>query len=175
MWLSGLSIFFLRVVDVSLYTVRLMMVVRGRRALAWIFAFCQSVVFVSALRAVLSDLDNWAKILGYSAGFATGILSGMWLEGRLAVGYTHLRIISPRRGAELAERLRSAGFAVTEISAMGRDGAVNLLSCSVLRKDTQPVVALIQQIDPDAFVTAESVREVTGGFWRRRKPSTADS
>ncbi|MBP1702473.1 MAG: hypothetical protein H6Q38_1580 [Chloroflexi bacterium] len=172
MWLSGLSIFFMRVVDVSLYTVRLMMVVRGRKALAWIFAFFQSFVFVSALRAVLADLNDWAKILGYSTGFATGILTGMWLEGRLAVGYTHLRVISPRRGAEMAENLRSAGYAVTEIPARGRDGAVNLLSCSVQRKHASQVEAIILQIDPEAFVTAEAVREVTGGFWKSRKDIT---
>jgi uncharacterized protein YebE (UPF0316 family) len=163
--LSAIPIFFLRVVDVSLYTVRLMMVVRGRKALAWTFAFFQSFVFVTALQMVLSDLGDWAKFLGYAAGFATGILTGMWLESRMAVGYTHLRVISPRRGAELAERLREAGFAVTEISGMGRDGVVNLLSCNVLRKQAGQLESLVQQIDPEAFMTAEDVRKVDGGFW----------
>jgi uncharacterized protein YebE (UPF0316 family) len=166
-WLAAIPIFFLRMVDVSLYTVRLMMVVRGRKVLAWIFAFLQSFVFVTALRLVLSDLGDWAKYLGYAAGFATGILTGMWLEGRLAIGYTHLRVVSPRRGAELTERLREAGFAVTEIAGIGRDGAVDILNCSVLRKQTGQFVALVQQIDPDAFMTAEDVRKVDGGFWRR--------
>jgi len=165
--LSAIPIFLLRVVDVTLYTVRLMMVVRGRKVLAWIFAFCQSFVFVSALRMVLSDMGDWAKYLGYAAGFATGILTGMWLEARLAVGYTHLRVVSPRRGAELTERLRQAGFAVTEISGIGRDGAVDILNCSVLRRQAGQFESLVQQIDPDAFMTAEDVRKVDGGFWRR--------
>ena len=55
MLLSAIPIFFLRVVDVSLYTVRLMMVMRGRKLLAWIFAFFQSFVYINALRLVLSD------------------------------------------------------------------------------------------------------------------------
>jgi uncharacterized protein YebE (UPF0316 family) len=165
--LSAVPIFLLRVVDVTLYTVRLMMVVRGRKALAWIFAFFQSIVFVTALRLVLSNLGDWAKFLGYAAGFATGILTGMWLESRMAVGYTHLRVMSPRRGAELAERLREVGFAVTEIAGMGRDGAVNILSCSVLRKQAGQFEAIVEQVDPEAFMTAENVRQVDGGFWRR--------
>jgi uncharacterized protein YebE (UPF0316 family) len=163
--LSAIPIFFLRLVDVSLYTVRLMMVVRGRKVLAWVFAFFQSFVFVTALRMVLSDMGDWAKYLGYSAGFATGILTGMWLEARLAVGYTHLRVISPRRGAELTERLREAGFAVTEIAGIGKDGAVGILNCSVLRRQAGQFESLVQQIDPDAFMTAEDVRKVDGGFW----------
>jgi uncharacterized protein YebE (UPF0316 family) len=163
--LPALSVFCLRVVDVTLYTLRLMMVMRGRKALAWIFGFLQSFVFVLALQAVLKDVSDWGKMLGYAAGFATGIITGMWLEGRLAVGYTHLRVISPRRGVELAERLREEGYAVTEISGMGRDGTVNLLNCSVLRKYAVRVEDLIQQIDPEAFITAEAVHKVGGGFW----------
>jgi uncharacterized protein YebE (UPF0316 family) len=163
--LSALTLFSLRVVDVSLYTLRLMMVVRGRKRMAWVFAFMQSTVYVVAIRAVLSDLGNWGKVIGYAAGFATGIVIGMWLEGRLAIGYTHLEIISPRRGAELAETLRQAGYGVTEVSGQGKDGMVAVLNCSVLRRNTRKVEEIVIQIDPEAFVTAESVRAVRRGFW----------
>lgn len=163
--LSALTLFALRLVDVSLYTLRIMMVVRGRKRMAWGFAFLQSIVFVVAIRAVLSDLGNWGKIIGYAAGFATGIVVGMWLEGRLAIGYTHLEIISPRRGAELAETLRQAGYGVTEVSGQGKDGMVAVLNCSVLRRNTRKVEEIVIQIDPEAFVTAESVRAVRRGFW----------
>jgi uncharacterized protein YebE (UPF0316 family) len=163
--LSALTLFALRVVDVSLYTVRIMMVVRGRKRIAWAFAFMQSIVFVVAIRAVLSDLGNWGKIIGYAAGFATGVIVGMWLEGRLAIGYTHLEIISPRRGAELAETLRQSGFAVTEMSGQGKDGMVSVLNCNVLRRRGRKVEEIVLRVDPDAFVTAESVRAVRRGFW----------
>jgi len=90
---------------------------------------------------------------------------GMWIEGRLAIGYTHLRVISPRRGAELAEQLRQAGYAVTEVSGQGKDGMVSLLNCSVLRRKAPGAINLVEQIDPEAFVTAEAVRAVRRGFW----------
>jgi uncharacterized protein YebE (UPF0316 family) len=162
---SFLTLFFLRLVDISLYTVRFMMVVRGRKRMAWLFGFCQAFVYVVAIRAVLSDLGNWGKIIGYAAGFATGIVVGMWIEGRLAIGYTHLRVVSARRGVELAERLRGAGFAVTEVSAFGKDGMVTLLYCNVLRRKAAEVKRIAQEIDPDSFITAEAVRSVRRGFW----------
>jgi uncharacterized protein YebE (UPF0316 family) len=152
-------------VDISLYTIRIMMVVRGRKGWAWLFAFCQSFVYVIALRAVLSDVGDWGKILGYAAGFATGNVIGMTIEGRLAIGYTHLRMISPGHGTEMAERLRSAGYAVTEVSGQGKDGMVTVLNCSIRRKKTAEVIKIIQEIDGDAFVTAEAVRSVRRGFW----------
>jgi uncharacterized protein YebE (UPF0316 family) len=164
-WLGAALIFGLRVADMTLDTLRVLVVMRGKKGLAWVLGFFQALIFVVAISSVLKNLDNPLNILGYAAGFATGILTGMWLESRMAVGYTHLRVISPRRGAELAERLREAGFAVTEISGMGRDGVVNLLSCNVLRKQAGQLESLVQQIDPEAFMTAEDVRKVDGGFW----------
>lgn len=162
---SFLTLFCLRVVDISLYTVRIMMVVRGRKAMAWTFGFCQAFVYVIALRAVLSDLGNWGKIMGYAAGFATGVALGMIIEGKLAIGYTHIRITSPRRGAELTDRLREAGFGITEISGHGKDGVVSILNCSVLRRKAAQVERMVQETDPDAFITAEAVRSVKRGFW----------
>lgn len=165
--LPAITIFALRVVDISLYTMRLMMVTRGRKKLAWLFALFQSMVFVTALRAVMADLGNWMKILGYAAGFATGLVVGMAVEGRLGIGNTHLNIISQRHGQELAEKLRAAGFGVTEIAGKGKDGAVDILLCDVRRRHVPLVRQIIQDIDPDAFITAEMLRMVLGGYLHR--------
>ena len=163
--ISFLTLFSLRLVDITLYTIRFMMVVRGRKRMAWIYGFCQAFVYVVAIRAVLSDMGNWGKIVGYAAGFATGIVIGMWIEGRLAIGYTHLRLVSPRRGVELAERLRESGYAVTEVSAFGKEGMVTLLYCNVQRRKAPEVERIAQEVDPEAFITAEAVRSVRRGFW----------
>jgi len=164
---SALIIFTLRMADVSLSTLRLLMIVHDRKALAWVLSFIKSFLFLIVLQIVLKDLDDWSKILAYATGFATGLVVGMWIEEKIAVGYTHLRITSPRRGAELAKRLRVEGYAVTEIAAQGKDGMVTLLNCNVLRKKAPEVEEIIINSDPEAFVTAEAVRSVQRGFWRR--------
>jgi len=163
--LSALLIFTLRIVDVSMATLRLLMVMRGRKGLAWIFGFFQAFVFIIAIRAVLTDIGNWQNLIGYAAGFATGSVVGMLVEERLAIGYSHIRIISSRRGNQVAEHLRSAGFAVTEIPARGKDGTVTLLNCSVRRKRASLIRKLVEEIDADAMVTAENIRAIRKGFW----------
>jgi uncharacterized protein YebE (UPF0316 family) len=165
--LPALSIFFLRIVDISLYTMRLMMVTRGRKMLAWIFALLQSMVFVTVLRTILNDLGNWSKIIGYAAGFATGLVVGMVLEGHLGIGNMHLNIVSSRRGQELAQELRAAGFGVTELAGKGKDGAVDVLLCDVRRRQVPVVRQIVQDHDPNAFITAEMLRIVLGGFWHK--------
>lgn len=164
--LGALGIFFLRVLDMTCDTLRVLFVMRGRKASAWVFGFLQSAIFVVAITSVLSNLDNPINVVAYAAGFATGSVVGIMLEERMALGYTHLRVISSRRGDAVARALRDKGYAVTEIAGRGKDGTVNVLSVSVLRKHTEAVNTLVQEIDESAFVTAEEVRHIRRGFWR---------
>jgi uncharacterized protein YebE (UPF0316 family) len=129
-WLSAVLIFFLRVSDMSLDTLRVLVVMRGRKGAAWAFGFCQSLIFV------------------------------------LAIGHIHMRIVSPRLGNAIAENLRGAGYAVTEVPGRGKDGMVTVLDIGVLRKNVDWVRRITNQVDPDAFITAEDVRPVRRGFWR---------
>jgi uncharacterized protein YebE (UPF0316 family) len=163
---EALIIFALRVSDMSLDTLRMFFVMRGRKSLAWVVGFFQALVFVIAITRVLGNLDNPLTIVSYAAGFATGNVVGMLLEERLAIGHIHLRIISPRRGSAIASRLREEGYAVTEIPARGKDGMVTLLNCSVFRRNVIRVDRIIQEVDEEAFVTAEEIHPVWRGFWR---------
>lgn len=165
-WMAAGIIFVLRVLDMSLDTLRVLVVMRGRRAAAWVLGFFQALIFVLAISSVLNDLNNPLNILGYAAGFATGNVIGMIIEERLAIGHTQLSIISSKFGAAIAEKMRQDGYAITEIPARGRDGMVTMLSCSVLRKNVDRVQKTINEVDASAFITAEDVRPVRRGFWR---------
>lgn len=164
--LLPILIFLIRVTDMSLDTLRVLFVVRGRRAQAWAVGFMQSALWVIAVASVLSHLDNLLNVLAYAAGFATGNVVGMRIEERLAIGHSHLRVISRQRGEAVAEAVRSAGYAVTELSGRGKDGTVAILTTSVRRRDIDPVRSEVLQADPDAFVTLSDVRPLHRGFWR---------
>lgn len=164
-WLNALFIFGLRITDMSLDTLRVLFVVRGRKQIAWLLGFFQSAVFVIAITRVLSDLSNPLVVLGYAAGFATGNVLGIVVEERLAIGHLQLQIVSRTRGAAVARALRANGYGVTEISARGRDGTVKLLTASVLRKDAARARKIVHESDEEAFITSEDVRPVRRGFW----------
>jgi len=165
-WLGALTIFALRVSDMSMDTLRVLFVMRGRKGVAWVLGFFQSAIYVLAISSVLSHLDNPLNVIGYAAGFATGNVVGMLIEERLAVGHLHLQIVSSSRGAALSQILREAGYGVTEIPARGKNGVVSMLSTSVLRKDLDKVETLVHTHDPEAFMTSEDVRPLRRGFWR---------
>ena len=102
---SALLIFGLRMANITLDTLRLMLVVQRRRALSALVGFFQALIFVLALGTVLQNLDSPWNILGYAGGYAAGILAGMALEERLAIGFSHVRIVSTEHGPQLAAAL----------------------------------------------------------------------
>jgi uncharacterized protein YebE (UPF0316 family) len=165
-WLGAGLIFMLRVGDMTLDTLRVLVVMRGRKGVAWIFGFFQALIFVVAISSVLQNLNNPLNMIGYAAGFATGNVVGMMIEERMAIGHIHLRIVSSRLGSAIADKIRHEGYAITEISARGKDGMVSVLNCSVLRKNVSRIYKIVNEVDADAFITAEDVRPVRRGFWR---------
>jgi uncharacterized protein YebE (UPF0316 family) len=164
--LLPILIFLIRVADMSLDTLRVLFVVRGRRPQAWVVGFMQSALWVIAVASVLSHLDNLLNVLGYAAGFATGNVVGMRIEERLAIGHSHLRVISSRLGDAVADAVCGAGYAVTVLSGRGREGTVSILTTSVRRRDIETVRSEVLRVDPQAFVTLSDVRPLHRGFWR---------
>jgi uncharacterized protein YebE (UPF0316 family) len=164
-WIGAGLIFALRVANMTLDTVRALMVMRGRKGIVWVFGFVQTLIYVYVLNTVIQDLANLPNLLAYAGGFATGNVAGMWVEERIAVGFVHLRVVSPLRGAAVADGLREQGYAVTEFSGRGRDGTVTALDVSVKRKNARQVRAIIEKLDENAFITSENLQPVRKGFW----------
>jgi uncharacterized protein YebE (UPF0316 family) len=165
-WLVAFGIFAARLVNIAIDTLRFMFTLRGKRGIAWILGFVESVLFVVVIGSVLTNIGNPLNVIGYAAGFATGNVVGMTIEKRLAIGYTHFTIISRDHSTEIADKLREEGFGVTEIPARGRESNFMLVDCHVRRKQTDEVEDLVLEVDPQAFITAEEVTPRRSGIWR---------
>ncbi len=163
---AGLFIFAMRVADMSLDTLRMLFVMRGRKLLAGAIGAVQAAVFILAVSSVLRGELTPVKVIGYAAGFGIGIILGMFAEERLAIGFAMFRIYSPARGAAIAAALREHGHAATEFMAQGKDGTVTVVNCAVTRKLIPTVRALTDQVDPHAFVTVDEVRPLAHGYFR---------
>ncbi len=164
--LAGLFVFFLRVTDMSLDTVRLLMVMRGRKPLAGLIGAVQAAVFILAVSAVLSGPLNVWTVTGYSLGFATGVMLGMVVEERMALGYVMLRVYSPANGPAMAGALREAGYAATEVMGRGKTGELTIVNCVVNRRDVASVRSILDRVDANAFITVDEVRPMQHGYFR---------
>lgn len=163
-----LLIFTLRIFDVSLATSRLLLSVRGDRVVVPIIGFFESLIWLTAVGAAVGSLNSPIHVLAYAGGFAMGNVVGLWVEEKMALGLSTVRIISRHGGVELADALRENGFGVTEFAGHGREGMVEVVYTVVRRRQVKKVLAHVSVWDPDAFVTVESPKEIRRGWMLAR-------
>ncbi len=155
LFFAALLIFAMRVTDVTLGTLRIVMIVRGRRQWAGILAFFESVIWVLAAAQVLGDLDEPIKIIGYAGGYAAGTVLGSTVERWLAMGTVLIRIVAPVDAPQAYERLHDEGYPVTVVNGSGRQGEVRVVFTVVPTKLRQKVLDIVAAENPEAFVTVE--------------------
>ena len=155
--LGALLIFAMRIVDVSLGTLRIGMLVRGKRGWAGLLSFFESLVWLVAAARVLGNLESPLQFVAYAGGYATGTMLGSFIEKWLAVGQVVMRVIYPVGAPDIQTHLREAGFYVTALNASGRDGEVQVLFSVMKRRRVQSALDVLEQHYPKAFVTIEEV------------------
>jgi uncharacterized protein YebE (UPF0316 family) len=162
LFLAALLIFCLRVIDVSIGTMRMLYTVQGRRYRSAGLALLESGIFIFALSRVMKDVDKPWNMLAYAMGFATGNFMGITIERLIASGTIIVRIVA--KNAVLIAGLREARFGVTMMAGEGMQGDVVLLFVVSPRRRQRELLKLIEQLDPEAFVTIDSVHHALGGF-----------
>lgn len=165
-----LAIFCARVLDVSIGTIRVILLGRGMRVLAPLLGFVEVTIWLLAISQIMRDLTNWVYVLAYAGGFATGNYVGMFIEGRLAIGLSMVRVVAPGDTARLRRFLRRAGFRVTSTPATGAVGPVEIIFTVIPRRRLQRVEEIIRRCNPHAFYTIEDVRFVSQAGGRRGAP-----
>ncbi|MDN5331757.1 MAG: hypothetical protein PWP45_982 [Tepidanaerobacteraceae bacterium] len=160
-------IFFARVCDVSLATIRTLMVVRGNRLQAAAIGFFEVIIYITALNQVVGKLDNPVNLLVYASGFATGNYVGSLLEEKLALGLTTVHVIT--KNPELSEKVRSLGYGVTVLNGSGKEGTRHVLVISLARKNVPDLISYIENEDESAFITLMDTKSVRGGYFKQAK------
>jgi len=163
-FLEYILIFAARVCDVSLSTLRMIMVVRGKKYPAAAIGMVEATIYIAALGRVMTNINDPWKMLAYGLGFATGTLLGSTIEERLAMGHVSLEVIPPEETAEeLLKALRTAGYGVTVLTGYGLKGEKMVLMISTDRKSLPRLTEIIEEFAPDSFVTILETRAVRGG------------
>jgi len=166
---GALLIFGLRIVDVSLDTMRVIFAIRGKRLVAAALGFFMALIWIFAVGNAVRHLNSVWHILGYAAGYATGTFVGITIERRLAYGLSTVRIISRHGGVEIAEGLRDHGYGATESGGYGREGHVEIVEVVVQRAHLPTVMQIVDRFDPAAFVTVAEPKILRGGSIAQRE------
>ena len=157
-FLIPVFIFLSRIMDVSLGTLRIVMVSRGFKFKAALLGFFEVLIWAFVVTELLKNLDNWVNFVAYAGGFATGTYVGMYIESKLKVGTIIVRIITQNKKEELSESLKEAGFTITCVEGHGGFGPVSIIFTVLKRKRWNEVISVIETHDSQAFYSYEDVK-----------------
>lgn len=163
-FLGALFIFILRVVGISISTVRVLVMMRGKKFAAFVAGFFEVLTYVVAIAEVVNNLDNLWNVLGYCLGFSVGTVAGMILDERTATGFANVRVISRYKAQRIVELIHNEGHGATVGWGHGRGGTVGMIVAVVRRKEAEKVIAIVEAEDPNAFITIEDTRSVRRGY-----------
>lgn len=155
-----LLIFGLRVVDVSIGTVRIVLLGRGSRWRSALLGAVESFVWVIAAARVLSGLDDIWRMVAFAAGYGAGTALGVTMERWLAVGTALVRIVAPSSSPRAAEGLRKLGYLVTVLAGDQSGDDVRVSLVVVPRRRLREVFGEIARLNPEALVTIESTNQI---------------
>lgn len=158
-------IFLARMTDVSLATLRHIMVNKGMKRIVPFLGFFEVLIWLMAITQVMQNLTNVACYIAWASGFSTGTYLGMVIEEKIALGYQIVRIITNQQSEELIEELKKQGHGVTVVPAVGALGPVKMVFTIVKRKDVSMVIKQIKEFNPQSFFTVEDVRNTSAGVF----------
>lgn len=168
--LLPLLIFLARISDVTIGTIRIVMVAKGQKIIAPILGFFEVLIWLLAISKIIQNLDNWVCYVAYGAGFATGNYIGMIIEEKLAVGIIQLQIITRVDAHKLIEKLKADGYGITHQEAHGAVEEVSIIYSIVKRTDLPHVVDIIRTYNPNAFYSIADVKFVNKGLYSSVNP-----
>lgn len=165
-----LMIFVARVSDVTIGTLRIVMVSKGQKLIAPILGFFEVIIWLLAMSKIIQNIDNWVAYFAYGLGFAAGNYIGLILEEKLAVGIVQLQIITRANADNLIAKLKARGYGITYHEAHGATEKVGVIYSIIKRADIKQVIEIIRTYNPNAFYSIEDVKFVSKGVQSTSKP-----
>lgn len=166
-------IFVARICDVSLGTMRIIFVSKGKKNIAPIVGFFEVLIWIIAISRIMQNHNNFVNYFAYAAGFATGNYFGIIIEEKLAMGFQMIRVFTGDKGQELVKSLNCKGFGATSVEAHGAKEKVYLIYSIVHRNEMAAVMNIINDFNPKAFFTIEDIRAAREGIFNPKKHTTA--
>ncbi|WP_316571188.1 DUF2179 domain-containing protein [Neobacillus sp. YIM B06451] len=159
-----LTIIVINILYVSLFTLRMMIVIKGYRTLASILSMGEVFVYLMGLTIVLDNLDKPLNIAAYCFGWGLGVFIGSKIEGYLALGYVVMEVIVDSSDLTVPTKIREKGYGVTSWVADGKDGRRLVMKVLAKRKNEQKLKKLILSLYPKAFMISYEPTHFNGGF-----------
>lgn len=165
-----LIIFFAKILEVSLMTIRTVLITRGEKLFGSIIGFVEVVLWLYLINTVLIGInEDPIRMIIYSLGFASGNYIGSILEEKLALGLVTINVIVNEEYAEyVVKNLRDMDIGVTVINAEGINDFKKVLILFIKRKRKNEVIRVIESMNKNCVISINDTKAVYGAYGIRK-------
>jgi uncharacterized protein YebE (UPF0316 family) len=154
----------LQLLYVPMLALRTISMVKKLTLLTAVFGFLESIIYVFGLAIVLTGEQSLLQMLVYALGFSLGLIVGIQIENKIAIGYTSILVNIKEMNHELISTIRECGFGVTVFQGEGKDSPRYRLDILTKRTRENELLALIERFEPSAFVLSYEPTRFKGGY-----------
>ena len=165
LFITCLTIFFARICDVSLGTIRIIFVGKGKSFMAFLIGFVEIAIWFLVAKDALSDTSDspWIMI-SYSLGFAVGTYLGTFISEKYVKGTLGVQIVTSDRDDTVIKKVREEGYAVSVVDVKGKEEGKYMLFMEINKKHYDHVRDLIKKLDSKSFIVVNETKFVQNGY-----------
>ena len=157
--LTCIKIFFARILDVSLNTIRTTFVIKGKTFIVALIAFVEITIWLLVARTAINvELNLWI-VISYSGGYTMGTILGTTFINKFVKTNMELIVISTK--IKNTKKIKDKNFGV---SILNKDKNKTILLIETSKKRLDEVTTLLKKLDNEAFITIKETKTIINGY-----------
>ncbi len=157
--LTCIKIFFARILDVSLNTIRTTFVIKGKTFIVALIAFIEITIWLLVARTAINvELNLWI-VLSYSGGYTMGTILGTTFINKFVKTNMELIVISTK--IKNTKKIKDKNFGV---SILNKDKNKTILLIETNKKRLDELTTLLKKLDNEAFITIKETKTIINGY-----------
>lgn len=165
-----IEIFIARIIDVSLGTIRTIIVVKGKNFIGSLLGFIEVTVWFLVVDQALSTGNmNIFIVMSYALGFSTGTYIGGIISKKMINTKYTVQIITDYNVQSLVDDIRKSSMAVSILKLVGKNKNKYLLFVEIDGKYYNNLYRIIKSVDKNAFIVVNETMFVHNGYFGENK------
>ncbi len=169
MFIMCITIFFARLLDVSIGTVRTILMVRGKRKITALLAFVEVIIwFLIAREALNNAADSIWVTISYAGGFAVGTYVGSFITDKFVNAFIGVQVTTYKDNDNLINDLRKEGYGVSVVNLKKemQEEKKDMLFIELKSKGLSELIKIIKDNDKHAFIVVNERKYVRNGVFK---------
>ena len=157
--LTCIKIYFARILDVSLNTIRTTFVIKGKTFIVALIAFVEITIWLLVARTAINvELNLWI-VISYSGGYTMGTILGTTFINKFVKTNMELIVISTK--IKNTKKIKDKNFGV---SILNKDKNKTILLIETNKKRLDELTTLLKKLDNEAFITIKETKTIINGY-----------